>query len=486
MATNYSRRDWLRLSLSSAAVLKLADLTGYVLPRTSALLSSTEFGRADFGANFVWGTACAAYQVEGAKYGGKGKDVWDTFTHTPGKVKTGENGDIACDFYHRYAEDLELLRQMNFKAFRFSIAWARLLPKGTGEINKDGIDFYHRVIDTCLSKGITPWITLFHWDLPQALEDKGGFTNREVVKWFSDYVDLCTKEYGDKVKNWMVLNEPLAVAGAGYMLGEFAPGKKGIKNFLPAVHHLTLCQAEGGRVIRRNVPQANIGTTFSCTYIDPVDDQPKNIRAARRVDAVMNRLFIEPALGLGYPVNDLPALKHLKKYFQPGDEERMEFDFDFIGVQNYFRTVARKSLFPPFLWAKEIPANERGVPVNEMNGEVSPEGFYKIIKQFAAYKGVRKMVITENGACFPDKLENGQVHDPQRTAYFEAYLGALLKAMKEGAKIDGYFVWSLTDNFEWNDGFRPRFGLIYVDYPTLNRYMKDSGKWFRDFLKQNH
>lgn len=482
-SSSYSRRDWFRMSMTAAAALAFQNSLRAANSAWSLTGMREELSKADFGNDFVWGTACAAYQVEGATFGNKGEDVWDRFTHTPGKVKTGENGDIACDFYHHYPGDLELLRQMNFNAFRFSISWARVLPNGTGKVNPEGIQFYHNVIATCLSKGITPWITLFHWDLPQALEDKGGFTNREVVKWFAEYVDLCTREYGNKVKNWMVLNEPLAVAGAGYMLGEFAPGKKGIKNFLPAVHHITLCQAEGGRVIRKNLPNANIGTTFSCTYVDPMNDHPKNVKAAKRVDAVMNRLFIEPALGMGYPVNEVPALKHLEKYMQPGDDERMKFDFDFIGVQNYFRTVAKKSLFPPFLWAKEVPANERGVPVNEMNGEVSPEGFYKIIRQFAAYKQVKKIYITENGACFPDVLENGQVHDSKRISFFRDYLKALLRAKQEGMKVEGYFVWSLTDNFEWNDGFRPRFGLVYIDYASQNRYMKDSGKWFAEFLK---
>jgi beta-glucosidase len=480
-----SRRNWFKLSLTAAGTLAVNDILNANLRSKFIANLNPSFTRLDFGNNFIWGTACAAYQVEGAKEGGKGEDIWDRFTHTSGKIKTGENGDQATDFYHLYKQDIQHIREMNFGAFRFSLSWSRIFPNGTGTVNKDGVEFYHQVIDSCLENGISPWITLYHWDLPQALEEKGGWANREILDWFSYYVDFCTREYGEKVKNWMVLNEPMAFVGLGYMLGAHAPGRKGISGFLPAVHHTTLCQAEGGRIIRKNVKDANIGTTFSCSWVDSIDNKPKNIRAAKRMDVISNRLFIEPALGMGYPTEEIPALRRLEKYFRERDAERLKFDFDFIGVQNYFRTVAKKSLFPPFLWAKEIPASERGVPVNEMDGEVSPDGMYKILKQFGNYKGVKRIIITENGACFNDVIEDGRIHDYQRIDFFKNYLTAVLKAKMDGVKIDGYFVWSNTDNFEWSEGFRPRFGLVYVEFKSQKRIIKDSGLWFKEFLSSH-
>jgi len=243
-----------------------------------------------------------------------------------------------------------------------------------------------------------------------------------------------------------------------------------------------VANAEGGRIIRKNVPGANIGFTLANTWVEPVDQDEKNIRAAVRMDAIMNRLFIEPALGLGYPEDTIPMLKKLKSYYEDGDEQKMIFDFDFIGIQYYYRTIAKKSIIPG-MRAKEIMASERGVPVNEMGGEVYPEGLYQILKKFSQYKGIRNLIVTENGTCVPDKLENGQVHDKERTDYFKNHLAAVLKAKKEGVNVNGYFVWSPTDNFEWDKGFSPRFGLVYVDFKTLERYIKDSGLWFREFLK---
>jgi len=444
--------------------------------------------RADFGPDFVWGVATSAYQIEGAaREDGRGPSIWDTFSHRKGKIKGGANADITCDFYHRYAQDLQLLRDLHFNAFRFSVAWARLLPQGTGQVNPKGLDFYHRVIDKCLELGINPWLTLYHWDLPQALEDRGGWTNRDIVGWFADYADVCTRAYGDRVKHWMVLNEPLVFTAAGYFAGFHAPGRKGLKNFLPAVHHAALCQAEGGRVIRQNVAQAIVGTTFSCSPVDSATAREKDIKAARRFDILFNRLFVEPALGMGYPTEGFEALKKIGKYMQAGDDKRLRFDFDFIGLQNYFRTVARKAMFPPYLWAKEVPPAKRGVAaddITEMGWEVYPEGIYRIIRQFAAYPGVKRLVITENGAAFPDEYTGQAVPDARRMRFYQQYLAQVLRAKREGAPVNGYFAWTLTDNFEWAEGYRPRFGLVYVDFATQQRVVKDSGRWFQTFLAE--
>jgi beta-glucosidase len=441
------------------------------------------FVKVDFGADFKWGVAAASYQTEGAwNLDGKGESNWDYFSRIPSKIERGENADVAADFYHRYAEDIDMIKAMNFKVFRFSVSWPRILPAGTGAVNRQGLDFYHKVIDKCLSVGIEPWITLYHWDMPQVLEAQGGWANRKIIDWFSEYADVVTREYSDKVKNWMVINEQLAFTGNGYMKGIFAPGKKSLNAFIKSVHYSVLCNAEGGRIIRKNVPAANIGTTFANTWVESVDKKKKNIEAAARMDAIMNRLFIEPCLGLGYPEDTVPILKKIKSLYQEGDKEKMAFDFDFIGVQYYYRTVAKKSIMPG-MRAKEVPASKRGVPANEMEGEIYPEGLYHILKKYSQYKGIRNLIVTENGTCVPDKLENGRVHDKDRIDYFKNHLASVLKAKREGVKVSGYFVWSPTDNFEWDKGYRTRFGLVYVDFQTLERNIKDSGLWFTEFLK---
>lgn len=442
------------------------------------------FNSKSFGNEFVWGAAAASYQTEGAwNIDGKGLSVWDVFSHTKGKIKTGENGDMATDFYHRFREDITILRDLGLKAFRFSISWPRVMPQGTGEVNRQGLDFYHSVIDTCIELGVEPWITLYHWDLPQKLEEQGGWTNRKVLDWFENYVDIVTREYAAKVRNWMVLNEPMVFTGFGYMTGIHAPGRKGLGSFLPAVHHATLAQAVGARIIRKNVDNVQIGTTYSCSYVEPVGSGKFHAAAAKRIDALHNRIFVEPVLGLGYPTDALPFLKKLKKYQLSGDDKLAQFDFDFVGIQTYFRTIAKFALIP-YLWANEVPANKRGVPHNLMNGEVYPEGIYHMLKKFGAYKHIRKIYVTENGTCVPDKVENGRVHDELRVKYFQDYLLQVLRAKNEGVPVEGYFAWSLTDNFEWAEGYRTRFGLVYVDFDTQQRILKDSALWFQEFLNK--
>jgi beta-glucosidase len=476
------RREWVRdttfagVGLLLSRYLSASDLLRY--------RPEEDFTKADFGQGFNWGVASSSFQTEGAwNIDGKSESNWDHFSRIHGKIERGENADIADDFYHRYAEDIDLIKAMNFKSFRFSLSWPRILPDGTGTPNKKGIDFYHKVIDKCLSAGIEPWVTLYHWDMPQLHEARGGWANRDIINWFSEYAEVATKEYGQKVKNWMVLNEQLSFTGGGYMEGIFAPGKKNLNAFLNAIHNSVICNAEGGRIIRKNVPGANVGTTFANTWVEPVDQKKKNVEAAARMDAIMNRLFIEPCLGLGYPEDTVPILRKLKPLYQKDDEKRMIFDFDFIGIQYYFRTIAKNSIIPG-MRAKEILASKRGVPANEMEGEIYPEGLYQILKKYSSYKGIRNLIITENGTCIPDKLENGRVHDKGRIDYFKNHLSATLKAKKEGINVTGYFVWSPTDNFEWDKGFRTRFGLVYVDFKTLDRYIKDSGIWFKEFLKE--
>ena len=446
--------------------------------------------RAQFGPDFVWGTATAAYQIEGAvDRDGRGPSIWDTFCKQKGKIKTGEHADVACEFYERYESDMHLHKQLGFNAFRFSLSWSRILPDGLGpqhggRINEAGLAFYDRLIDHCLALGITPWITLYHWDLPQALENRGGWANRQIVEWFAEFVHVCTSAFGHKVKHWIILNEPLASSVLGYFTGMHAPGRRSFGSLLPVIHHTTLAQSEGGRVVRQNVPDAQVGTTFSCSPVDPFTNSARDAGAAARVDALMNRLFIEPTLGLGYPSETLPFLGDIaKKWAKPGDMERLAFHFDFIGLQHYFRAVVEHTYFMPYLWAKEVSPLQRSVPViTEMGWEVYPDSMHRIIHQFAQYAGVKKIYVTESGAAFYDTLQNGTVNDTARLDYHQRYLHSVLRAKQDGLPVDGYFAWTFLDNFEWAEGYRPRFGLVYVDFRTQQRIVKASGRWFQELL----
>lgn len=476
-----TREEWLKTAAMLAAGVTLPQ---HVL--SQFLAAGDEIKRNDFGKDFVWGTATASYQIEGAwNEDGKGESIWDNFTHRKGgrKIKTRENGDTACDFYHRYPQDIALMAKMNIPAFRFSIAWSRILPDGIGRINQKGIDFYKRVIDECHQYGIEPWATCYHWDLPQALQNKGGWTNRDILNWFEEYVTLCAKSFGDDVKKWMVFNEPMAFTGGGYLLGVHAPGIFGFKPFYKSVHHVTLSHAVGGKVLKSMVKNGDIGTTFSCSAIDAKTSNILDRKAAVQADALLNRLFVEPIVGMGYPTKDLPALKHIEKYMKPEDERNMQFDFDFIGIQNYTRTVAEYLGIVPILNAINVPAKKLG-DVTEMNWEVYPEGIYRVLKQFAAYKQIKRMYVTENGVAFPDVLENGEVKDTKRVQFFKDYLKYVLQAKNEGVNVQGYFIWSFMDNFEWAEGYKPRFGIVYNDFKTQQRTIKESGKWFTKFLAE--
>lgn len=446
--------------------------------------TTTDLRAADFGNDFSWGIATAAYQIEGAyNKDDKGPSIWDEFTARKGTISKGQDGKIACDFYHRYKEDILLMKSMNVTNFRFSLSWSRILPDGYGKVSQSGIDFYNRVIDFCLESGITPWITIYHWDLPQALETKGGWTNRDILGWFEEFVQVCVKSFGDRVKHWMVLNEPMVFTGAGYFLGIHAPGEKGLRNFLPAVHHAVLCQAIGGKVIRELAEKAIVGTTFSCSEITPYSNRPKDIRAAQKADALLNRMFIEPTLGMGYPYKSLPILKKLDRYRKTNDDVIMTFDFDFIGVQNYTREVVKHSYLVPHIRAKIVKATERAVKTTAMDWEVHPPSLYKMIAKFDAYPNVKNIIITENGAAFEDKLNKGKIHDKERLSFIKDHLQQVYKAKNEGLCISGYFVWTLMDNFEWAEGYTPRFGLVYTDFESQKRILKSSGVWYRNFLK---
>jgi beta-glucosidase len=439
--------------------------------------------RADFGEDFLWGVATSAFQIEGGnEKDGRGASIWDQFIKRK-KIHLHDDSFNAINHFENYKEDIALLKKLSIPCYRFSLSWSRIIPNGIGKINEEGIAFYHNIIDTCIANDILPLITLYHWDLPQALEEKGGWVNRDILKWFDEYVSVCINEYKSKVLYWMVLNEPAVFTGAGYFFGVHAPGKKGINNFLPAMHHALLCQANGLRKIKELHPESIVGTTFSCTYITPKTYSEKDLKAADRVDTLLNKLFIEPSLGIGYPTHKLPFLKHLAKYTKDGDDELLKADFDFIGLQNYTREVVAHNPYVPYINARIVPANKRNVEFTTMNWEIYPKSIYNMIDKFSQYHHVKKIFITENGASFYDEVKHHKVNDKERIDYIKSYLYEVLNAKQKFGKVAGYFVWSLLDNFEWAEGFDHRFGLIYVDHLTHERIVKNSGYWFKEFLE---
>lgn len=438
----------------------------------------------NFGENFQWGVATAAAQIEGAfDRDGRSPSIWDTFARRKGKIRSGHHPMVACDFYHRFKDDLLLTKALGFTVFRFSVSWSRILPEGVGKPNREGLAFYHKVIDECLKLGLVPYLTLYHWDLPQVLEKQGGWANHRIVRWFSRFSAICAEEYGSKVKNWIILNEPAAFTSLGYMLGKHAPGKTGLGNFLPTVLNAALAQAEGGRVIRSLVPAAHIGTSFSCSEVIPNSGREEDLQSARLMDVLLNRLFIEPSLGRGFPKDDFRILEKIEFYNKAWKyTEQMTFNFDFIGIQNYFPLVIKYNPLIPLVQASEVKAASRKVPHTSMGWEINGQSLYRMLKRYWLYGTVKEIIITENGAAFRDECRNGVVDDMQRIAYFEEYLLAIRKAKREGVNIGGYFAWTLMDNFEWAEGYHARFGLIHVDFKTQLRTIKNSGYWFRDFL----
>ena len=437
-----------------------------------------------FGKDFIWGVSTAAYQIEGAhNQHGKGPSIWDIFVQKKNRIFKNQHGNDACDFYNRYVQDLYLMKGMNIPNYRFSLSWSRILPQGIGPSNPQGIDFYNRLIDLSLELDIIPWITLYHWDLPHALEKKGGWVNRDVKEWFGEFVERCIRSYGDRVKHWMVLNEPTVFTAAGYFFGVHAPERKGLGNFLAAAHHAALAQAHGARTIKSLLPDSQVGTTFSCSHVEPFTTKERDILAAKKADVLLNRLFIEPLLGMGYPTQEIKILNRIEKYIKCNDENDLKFDMDFIGLQNYTREMIRYAMFVPYLQAKIVTAKERNVDMTDMNWEVYPASIYHVLKKFSTYTNLPPIIITENGAAFPDQILHGQVDDPKRVSYLQDAIKQVYRAKQEGVNIKGYFVWTFLDNFEWAEGYRPRFGLVYVDFQNQQRIIKSSGHWYADFLK---
>jgi len=445
-----------------------------------------------FPKDFVFGTATAAYQIEGAhNEDGKGKSIWDKFTHTPGKISDKKNADIACDHYHRYKDDISLMRDLNLDAYRFSISWPRIMPRGKGQINQKGLDFYSRLVDKCLEAGIDPYVTLFHWDLPLALQDEyKGFANREVSKLYADYTEVVVKHLGDRVKNWITINEPWEFSAFGHFLGAHAPGRKSLWAYFKVMHNILLAHGMGMERIKSICPDSNVGITLSITPIHPQTDSEKDKWAAEMGNQFMNHITLAPLFKGEYPEMLWKKMKLFRPKVHDGDMEIISKPLDFVGINTYSRDFAAYKWYVPFLnvWINSEPMPEAeyerdGVQYTSMGWQVYPESIYEALKMVKEY-GNTPAYITENGVAYNDVVENGRVNDPKRIDYFKGYLKMIHKAMEEGSDVRGYFAWSFMDNFEWAEGFKKRFGLVHVDHSTLERTVKDSGYWFRDFIKE--
>jgi beta-glucosidase len=430
--------------------------------------------------DFIWGVATSSYQIEGAaNEDGRGKSIWDTFCKVPGKVANFDNGDIACDHYHRFKEDLDLMKWMGVKAYRFSVAWPRVIPDGVGRVNEMGLDFYDRLIDSLLEREIAPWLTMYHWDLPEALQLRGGWNNREVVEWFGEYGEVLTSRFGDRVKNWMTLNEPLCSAWLGHLYGDMAPGIKDLQTALNVSHNLLMSHGLACQVIRSNVSEANVGIVINVTPAVPATDSQVDSNAAQLADGFDNRWFLDPVFGRTYPADVIDALGASPE-IHSGDMKLIAQDLDFLGVNFYFRqTVAADQNSKP-LPIRSV--NRENVKKTAMNWEVHPQAFEEILLRISKEYSPKAIYITENGSAWNDEVINGEIIDDERIDYLVRHLDAMRSARNQGAPILGYFAWSFLDNFEWAYGYEKRFGLIYVDYKTQTRTPKKSALFYRQLL----
>ncbi len=430
-----------------------------------------------FPSDFVWGAATAAYQIEGSPTAdGKGPSIWDTFTHQPGAIDDGTTGDVACDHYQRWPEDIALMRALHLGAYRFSIAWARILPDGRGPVNRAGLDFYSRLIDGLLEAGITPYVTLYHWDLPQALEDEGGWLRRGIVADYSRYADVVTRTLGDRVKHWTTFNEPWVFTWSGYALGEDAPGLAlGARGALAATHHAFLSHGAAMPIIRANVKDAVAGIVLDLNAVEPASDHADDVAAAKRWEGCQNRWYLDPLFKGAYPADMLEVYAEVLPEIRPGDLESICAPLDYLGVNFYRRSVAGAGdELPPVNWKRHSPPGE----YTAMGWEVSPNGLYDILRFVWDGYHPKALYVTENGAAFDDVVSSdGQVHDERRVAYLRHHFAQAAQAIADGLPLKGYFVWSLLDNFEWACGQAKRFGLIYTDYATQRRIIKDSGRY---------
>ncbi|MFJ6940210.1 GH1 family beta-glucosidase [Streptomyces sp. NPDC101132] len=439
---------------------------------------------AAFPPGFSWGTATSAYQIEGAVTAdGRGPSIWDTFSHTPGAVDNGDHGDTACDHYHRWPEDIALMRRLGTDAYRFSIAWPRILPSGDGPLNPAGLDFYDRLVDALLDAGITPSATLYHWDLPQALQDRGGWTVRETAERFAAYAGRVAARLGDRVTQWATLNEPLCSAWIGHLEGRMAPGLTDLTAAVRASYHLLLGHGLAVAAVRAAAPAATIGLVTNHSTVTPASSRPEDVAAAARVDGHVNRWFLDPVYGRGFPA-DMRELYRVDLPERPGDEAVVAAPLDWHGVNYYFPVTVEDDPAGPVPYARDV--RQPGLPRTAMDWPVDPAGLESLLLRLTEEYGVRRLYVTENGSAFDDRpAPDGSVDDPERAAYLEDHIAACARAVRRGAPLAGYYAWSLLDNFEWAYGYAKRFGLVHVDYATQRRTVKSSGLRYADIVRRH-
>lgn len=489
-----NRRDLLQSSLA------LGGLAAYASPLSLGAAAAAEAnsppaqtGSGEFPPGFLWGAATAAYQIEGAwKEDGRGESVWDRFAHTPGKVLNGDNGDVACDSYHRYRDDIALLKQLNLKTYRFSIAWPRIQPDGRGKANEKGLDYYKRLIDGLLEAGIRPAPTLYHWDLPQTLEDAGGWPNRETADRFADYVQIVAGALTDRVNQWLIFNEPKTFTGVGYWQGRHAPGRKEPLQFVKATHVVNLAQGMAFRVLKAARPDLEVGSAFDVSPMFPATDSYADLAAAERWHKFQNLWFVHTALHGRYPDGALDANQQEELLgWRDGDDKIMRVPLDYMGLNYYapfiVRHVPEGNGVPGLDLQGQWAAAPGDQPKTDIGWEIYPVGFYEIIRRMARECNNLPIEITENGAAYnigPDA--KGQVKDEKRIAYLRSHLTELSRAIRDGARVRAYHCWSLMDNFEWAYGYSQRFGLVHVDFAKKQkRTIKDSGYWYAKVAAEN-
>ncbi|MFH8756834.1 GH1 family beta-glucosidase [Streptomyces atroolivaceus] len=437
---------------------------------------------AAFPRDFVWGTATAAYQIEGGvAEEGRSPSIWDTFSHTPGKVANGDHGDEACDHYHRWPEDVALMKRLGVDSYRMSTAWPRVVPGGDGPVNAPGLDFYDRLVDGLLDAGITPNITLYHWDLPQALQDRGGWTVRDTAEHLAAYAAIVAERLGDRVTRWATLNEPLCSGWIGHLEGRMAPGLTDLSAAVRASYHLLLGHGLATQAIRAAAPGAQVGLVTNHSTVEAASSRPEDLAAAVRMDGHTNRWWLDPVYGRGFPT-DMRELYGVELPECAGDLETMATPLDWHGLNYYFPVTVADDPGGPVPHAREVRLPD--VPRTGMDWQIDAGGLEALLMRLTDDYGVGRLYVTENGSAFPDTVgPGGAVDDHERTRYLEQHLAACARAVRKGAPVAGYYAWSLLDNFEWAYGYDKRFGLVHVDYPTQTRTIKSSGHRYADVIR---
>ena len=452
----------------------------------------------NFPKDFNWGVATSSYQIEGAaQVDGRGVSVWDTFCATPGKVVNGENGDVACDHYHRYPEDVAIMKELGVTSYRFSIAWPRLFPNGDGVREERGFDFYNRLIDELIANGIEPVVTLYHWDLPQALEDKGGWANRDIVKAFTDYSVACVEAFGDRVTNWITLNEPWCFTWLGYLSGVHAPGRQDVDAAIATAHHTSLAHAEATRAMKQVRADINVGIALNMTTYRVTDPSSQELKELETLmDGQLNRWWLDAMFYGQYPAEVVASFgERLSKVVHDGDMELVQIVPEFVGVNYYadsFINPAKDETPAPGANPNPFPYEQKcdgtpPLPHTDMGWPITPKGLYELLLRINRdWPMVTNIAITENGAAYPEGPDaDGVVNDERRVSYLQAHLDSVSRAIADGAPVQSYFAWSLMDNFEWAEGYAKRFGIIHVDFDTLERTMKNSAKFYQSVIREH-